>query len=305
MAQITLDGTIIQIATDRLTAEVHTAGYVSGVAGGTLVDRATGATDLGHGLAIADFLLEPGSDHADTPEEYRYHTGDAFHGDLTKRYVELPQICTKASPLPYEIYQGEGYVAVKQWFSYTDARPPYRHGSTWEQWLVFPDGVRWFLAYDRLTSANDVEHLIFRQDIPGHLKHRGGDTFRQVYLSYHGVIDRSEFVADFAPHERFLYQRDDNASAEAVVRAYQTAAGPWLAGMALDPGMVYQGWCHQRGYICFIQEIGGRRVPHGGNFGAVHLIGFFDSPDEMHAELETYRGAGSLRVDERSWELEP
>ncbi len=59
MASISASGPIISIETDRLLAEVHTEGYVSGVKSGTLVDKATGARDLGHGLDIVDFLLEP------------------------------------------------------------------------------------------------------------------------------------------------------------------------------------------------------------------------------------------------------
>src|SRR5438874_2784089 len=34
--------------------------------------------------------------------------------------------------------------------------------------------------------------------------------------------------------------------------------GPWLAGMTLDPGVVSEAWCHQRGYVCLIEEFGGR-----------------------------------------------
>lgn len=51
MASISVSGPIISIETDRLLAEVHTEGYVSGVRSGTLVDKATGARDLGHGRA--------------------------------------------------------------------------------------------------------------------------------------------------------------------------------------------------------------------------------------------------------------
>ena len=55
------DGKII-IETSRLNAEIHTTGYVSGIAGGRLVDKMTGARDLGFGLDIVDFLLEPVAD---------------------------------------------------------------------------------------------------------------------------------------------------------------------------------------------------------------------------------------------------
>ncbi|MBI2303104.1 MAG: hypothetical protein HYU66_29705 [Armatimonadetes bacterium] len=303
MASLRVDGPFLQVATDRYTATIATEGYTSGVMAGSFVDLATGAHDLGHGLAIADFLLEAGEDTPDTPEELRYHFGDPYHGDLRKRYVELPQICTLARKLPCEVVEGRGFVAVRQWFTWSVARPPYRPGSTWEQWLIFPDGERWFLACDRVSSVNTVDGLILRQDIPGHLKHTRGDSFQHIYLSHVGCLPAEAFFDDFAPHERHLYNRPSGTVREPVIRGYQTTAGPWVAGMALDPGIVYQGWCHQRGYVCFIQEIGGRRVAAGESFGAVHLIGFFDDPDDMHRTFAEHAGAGGLSVSASGWRL--
>lgn len=304
MAALREDEQLIRVRTDRYDAAVAITGYVSGVAAGSFVDRATGAHDLGHGLAIADFLLEPGADDESTPADLRYHHGDLYHGNLPKRYVELPQICTQAGRLPHETIVGPGFVAVRRWFRWSVARPPYQPGSTWEQWLVFPDGARWFLAYDRITSANSVDGLIFRQDIPGHLKHTDGDTFNHIYLSYAGVLPPEAFLADFPPHERYLYRRNDPAT-EPVIRGYQCANGAWLAGMALDPAAVYEAWCHQRGYVCFIQEIGGRPVGMGESFGAVHLIGWFDDIDSMHATFDAHRGATALEVTAGGWRLAP
>jgi hypothetical protein len=60
MAGVTRSGTALSVETDSLAAAVHTEGYVSGVAAGTLVDKRTGGRELGFGVAIADFLLEPG-----------------------------------------------------------------------------------------------------------------------------------------------------------------------------------------------------------------------------------------------------
>ena len=54
MASIDASGPIIRIETDCLLAEVHTEGYTSGVGGGTLVDKATGARDLEPGVIIPD-----------------------------------------------------------------------------------------------------------------------------------------------------------------------------------------------------------------------------------------------------------
>jgi hypothetical protein len=303
MPTVTRDGSIIRIETEHYTAAVQTEGYVSGVMGGSFVDKATGAHDLGHGLMIADFLLEPGEDDESTPADMRYHSGDEVHGKLPKRYVELPQICTQAGRLPTEIVEADDFVALRQWFAWTRARPPYRAGSRWEQWLVFPEGARWFLAYDKITSVNTVEELLFRMDMPGHLKHTTGDPFEEIHLSYHGLIAAPAFATNFPPDERYLYQRDDGNLPRRYIRGYKITGGPWLLGMALDAGIVYEGWCHQRGYVCFIQEIGGRRVEAGGSFGSVHLVGFFGNLDEAEAIYDEHKGARALEVTREGWEL--
>lgn len=304
MARVWRDGSVVRIETDCYFAAVQTEGYVSGVMGGSFVDKKTGSKDLGFGLVIVDFLLEPGADEETTPENLRYQWGDKIHGKIPKRYVELPQICTQAKKLPVEIVEGKNFVAVKQWFRWTIARPPYKPGSLWEQWLLFPDGVRWFFAYDKVTSANTVECLLLRMDMPSHIRHQKGDTFRQVYLSYHGFISSDAFIEDFAPDERFLYRREDGKVPQRFIRAYQLRNGVWLAGMALHPPAVYEAWCHQRGYVCLIQEIGGWRVNEGESFGAVHLVGYFDNVDEMERVFDTFCGARILRVQKNSWQLD-
>ena len=83
----------IRIDTDALQAQVRKKGYVSGIAGGTFLDRKTGARDLGHGLHIMDFLLAPGWRDDGYPRDAK------VHGDLPKHYVEGPQICTQAREL--------------------------------------------------------------------------------------------------------------------------------------------------------------------------------------------------------------
>lgn len=303
MATLAIHGTRLHIETDTYQAVVAIEGYVSGVMGGSFLDKRTGSRDPGFGLMIVDFLLEPGEDDRDIPETMRYEWRNLVHGNIPKRYVELPQICTQARRLDYETHRGEGFVAVHQWFRWTQARPPYRPGSTWEQWLVFPEGVRWFLAYDRVTSVNSVESLFLRTDMPGHLKHHRGDTFRHIYLSYEGLLPASAFLEDFPPDTRYFYRRRPDAVPDRFIRAYELANGTWLAGMALDPSVVYESWCHQRGYVCFIHEFGGRPVRPGESFGAVHLIGYFDNVDEMEQTFDTYRGAQHLHVDKTGWRL--
>ena len=295
----------IVVETSALTAEVHTAGYVSGVAAGTLLDKATGARDLGFGLDIVDFLLEPKPDEAGA--EHPYLMDPLLHGDMVKRYVELPQICTGAKKVDAEVVRGDGFVGVRQSFRYTEATHGRKPGSLWEQVIVFPEGERYFLASDTITSANTVDDLFLRIDMPGHLKHDRGDSFEQIYLSYAGYIPASEFFDDFGPQERFLYQRGKTAMPERLIRAYQTKVdgepGPWLAGMTLDPAAVSEAWCHQRGYVCFIEEIGQWLVEEGESFGAAYVVGFFDSVEEMEQVYDRYRGAGKIEVGSGGYQL--
>src|SRR5688572_8158764 len=54
----------ITLGTSALEAVVRKKGYVSGVAGGSFLDRKTGFRDAGFGLDIVDWIMEPGSDEA-------------------------------------------------------------------------------------------------------------------------------------------------------------------------------------------------------------------------------------------------
>jgi hypothetical protein len=279
---------------------VTTEGYVSGVKAGTLRDKQTGARDLGFGLDIVDFLLEPLPDDGQGVASHEYTRDVMLHGHMPKRFVELPQICTQAGRINAETYQGEGFAAVRLWWNYTEATYGRKAGSLWEQWLVFPDGQRYFFAADRITSVNTVKDLFLRLDMPGHLKHEAGDSFEQIYLSYEGLLPNTEFLEDFAPDARFLYQRADAHIPERMIRAYQVRLdgrpGPWLAGMTLQPAAVSEAWCHQRGYVCFIQEIGQRGIREGESFGAAYVVGWFDSVDEMQRVYDQHRGAAGLAL---------
>lgn len=291
-------GSFISVETEALSARIRTEGYVSGVAGGTLLDKKSGARDLGFGLDIVDFLLEPKWDVPDVSPELAYLRDAMLHGNLPKRYVELPQICTGAKKIEATVFRGEDFVAVKLSFRYTTATYGRKPGSVWEQSLVFPRRTRYFFASDRITSANDVDGLILRIDMPGHLKHRGGDTFTKMFLSYEGEIPARDFEKDFPPDAKHFYHRRDGKVPPRFIRAYKIRGedSPWLAGMTLNPASVYEAWCHQRGYVCFIQEIGGRRVKKGETFGAAYAIGFFDSVEEMKEVYDRYCGWGAIEV---------
>ena len=285
----------LEIETDQLTARINAKGYVSGIAAGTFVDKKTGAREVGFGLHIMDFLMAPGW------RDDGYQRDKKVHGDLPKHYVEGPQICTQAKELKPAVIKGKDFVAVKLRFTFTKPGMGFKAGSTWEQTLVFQPGVRYVLSGERITSVNDVDDLFYRIDMPGHVKHTGGDTFDSVYLSYVGKpTPASEFATDFAPDEKFLYQRDDRKLPERMIRAYRVKRdgrpGPWLAGMTLDPAATSEAWCHQRGYVCFIQELHKRKVKAGETFGAAYVVGWFDDVAEMERVYDKYRGAKVIEV---------
>lgn len=296
----------IEIVTPKVSATIATTGYVSGVMGGSFVDRKTGARDLGFGLDIVDFLLEPVDPKSAIPkDQYDFGPGNKVHGAIPKRYVEGPQICTQAKTLKPSIVRGDKFVAIRQSYAWNIPYAPRdKAGSVWEQTLIFLEGERFFLASDRVTVANASPGLALRVDMPGHLKHDAGKGFEHVYLSYadEPFIPSTEFVTDFAPDERFLYTRGTSNRPNRFIRAYQTdlgpakEEGPWLAGMTLNADDVSQAWCHQRGYVCMIQEIGGRAVKPGDTFGAAYVIGWFDDLAAMNATYDRFQGFSGFEI---------
>jgi hypothetical protein len=291
----------LQIDTDALQAQIRKKGYVSGVAQATFLDKKTGARDAGFGLHIMDFLLAPGWRDDNYPRDKK------LHGNLPKHYVEGPQICTQAKELKPEIIRGERFLAVRMKHRFDKPGKGYKEGSVWEQTLVFQPGVRYVLCCEQITCANDVDNLLYRIDMPGHIRHKDGDTFTQVYLSYHGVIKAAQFAKDFGPDEGFLYQRDRAKAQERMIRAYQLKvdgkAGPWLAGMTLDPDVVAEAWCHQRGYVCFIQELHGRQVKAGENIGAAYIVGYFDDIPAMEKAYDRFKSASRIEVNASGFAL--
>lgn len=301
----------ITIETPELKAAIRKVGYVSGIEGGSLLDRRTGFRDAGFGLDIVDWIMEDGSDLAYRERlepELVYQFNNAYHGSRAKRSIEGPQICTKAGKVEPRVIRGKDFVAVNMEYRYTTAAPGKQAGSLWEQRIVFPVGKRYFISTDRVTTKNAGE-LFQRIDMPGHIKHKGGDTFSEVYLSYHGRIPASEFADNFSPDARFNYRRDAGQVPQRFIRAYRLRdpktgeAGPWLAGMTLEPSVVHEAWCHQRGYVCLIQEYGGRPVQAGETFSAAFIVGYFDSIEEMHQVYDQHRGFTSLEVSEQGWKL--
>lgn len=305
------DETIV-ISTTALSATIKKRGYVTGVAAQTLVDKKTGFRDPGFGLDIVDWIMEPGSDEAyrdQLPKEMVYDFNNDYHGKTAKRSIEGPQICTQAKQLAPQVVRGKDFVAVKQTFQYQTAAPGKKTGSTWTQWLVFPEGKRYFVSMDRIDAVNDSDAMFLRLDMPGHIKHMQGDTFSEVYLSYVGKIPAKEFLTNFAPDEKFHYRRDKNEQPQRMIRAVhlrdaQTGKeGPWLAGMTLDPSIVSEAWCHQRGYVCMIEEFGERPIKAGQHFSAAFIVGYFGSIKEMEEVYDAHRDRTGLEVTEAGWKL--
>jgi hypothetical protein len=208
-----------------------------------------------------------------------------------------------------EIVRGRDFVAIRQSFRFTKPAAGFKAGSTWEQTLVFQPGVRYILSSERITSINDVDNLFYRIDMPGHIKHKNGDTFSRIYLSYlKETIPATEFFTNFGPDEKFLYQRKEGDVPARMIRAYEIKrggkVGPWLTGMTLDPSEVSEAWCHQRGYVCFIEELHGRKVTAGESFGAAYVVGFFDDVKEMERVYDQYKGKKKIVLEGASFRLE-
>jgi hypothetical protein len=94
-----------------------------------------------------------------------------------------------------------------------------------------------------------------------------------------------------------------------MIRAYQVKRdgkpGPWLAGMTLDPAAVSEAWCHQRGYVCFIEEIGlHRKIKSGDTFGAAYVVGWFDDIPSMQKVYDRYKGKRNIIVEKGTFRLE-
>jgi hypothetical protein len=306
------DGERIRLSGPGIEASIRKKGYVSGVEAQSLLDRKTGFRDLGYGLDIVDWIMEPGSDEAyrkELPGDLAYAFNNAVHGSRAKRSIEGPQICTQAKQLSPVVIRERGFVAIKQEFTYTLAAPGKKPGSRWNQTIVFPAGKRYFVSSDQITAVNSSDAMFLRIDMPGHIKHKAGDSFSEVYLSYQGRIPAAEFLRNFAPDERFLYLREDHKIPHRMIRAYHLRDpktgkdGPWLAGMTLDPSVVSEAWCHQRGYVCMIEEFGGRPVRPGGSFSAAFIVGFFDSIEEMERVYDEHAGARRLEADSTGWKL--
>jgi hypothetical protein len=339
-ARATEDDRAITIDTDKLSAVIpknHPKQWMTGIEKGSFLDKTTGFREVGDGLMVIDWLMEPGSDAEWSDKvfaadgngvgRYSWHTNETdpqrkaytrmSHGTShRKRMVEGPQLCHRMKPVQPEIIQGKDFVAVKTTYQFEYAAPGRKPGSRWTQLIVFPQGVRYFVLMDKVDSVNDSPELFLRNDTPGCVRHEQGDTFSEMYLSYLGGpeglrIPSSEFFTPFPPDLKFGYSRDMQRTPASFIRAYhlrdkQTGKdGPWLAGLTLDPDVVYEAWASQRpgGIIVMIEEIHGRPVKAGESFSAAHIVGYFDDIQAMHKLYEQNKGNTALTASPEGWQL--
>lgn len=334
------DERAIKIETDKLEAVIpkkNPKHWMTGIEKGAFLDKTTGFREVGDGLMVIDWLMEAGSDEAYgdkviAPDghgvgRYTWHTNETdperkayalmAHGSShRKRMVEGPQLCHRMKPVQPEVICGKDFIAVKTTYQYEYAAPGRKAGSRWTQLIVFPQGERFFVLMDKIDSINDSDEMFLRSDMPGCIRHEKGDTFSEIYLSYlsspKGVrIPSSEFFTPFPPDLKFGYRRDTHKTPEYFIRAYHLRDketgkdGPWLAGMTLEASVVYEAWCSQRpgNIIVMIEEIHGKPVKSGESFSAAHVVGYFNTIEDMHKVNDRHKGHTALIADASGWQL--
>ncbi|HAC91365.1 MAG TPA: hypothetical protein DCF63_12165 [Planctomycetaceae bacterium] len=339
---MTEDHRSIKIESDLLEAIIPKNSprhWMTGIEKESFLDKTTGFREVGDGLMVVDWLMEAGSDSQwaeqviatdghgvgrytwyenETDPARREYALMAHGSSHRKRMVEGPQLCHRMKPVQPEIIRGKDFVAVKTMYQFEYAAPGRVAGSQWTQLIVFPAGKRYFLLMDQVDCVNDSPEVFLRNDTPGCVRHNQGDTFSEMYLSYlsgpNGVrIPSSEFFTPFPPDLKFGYRRDTHQIPDHFIRAYrlrdkQTGAdGPWLAGLTLEPSVVYEAWCSQRpgGIIVMIEEIFGRSIQAGQSFSAAHIVGYFDDIAQMHQVYNQHKGQTKLMADASGWRLKP
>lgn len=337
---VTENDRAIKIETDKLEAVIpknNPKQWMTGIEKGSFLDKTTGFREIGDGLMVVDWLMEAGSDESWSEKviapdghgvgRYTWYANESdparreyslmAHGSThRKRMVEGPQLCHRMKPVQPEIIRGKDFVAVKTTYKFEYAAPGRMPGSTWTQTIVFPKGKRYFVLMDKVQTVNDSDEMFLRNDTPGCVRHENGDTFTEMYLSYLGGpsgmrIPSSKFSQPFPPDQQFGYRRDTHEAPENFIRAYHLKdkssdkVGPWLGGLTLEPTVVYEAWCSQRpgNIIVMIEEIHGKPTKAGDTFSAAHIVGYFDSIEEMHQVYDKHKGHTGLAVDETSWHL--
>ena len=170
--------------------------------------------------------------------------------------------------------------------------------------------MRYVLCGEHITSVNDVDDLFYRIDMPGHIHHKDGDNFAQVYLSYHDKpIPAAAFKEDFAPDAQVPLSAQGGQGAGADDPGLPGEAGRQAGAVAgrhdaRPGGGRRKAWCHQRGYVCFIEELHRKKVKAGETFGAAYVVGWFDDVPEMEKVYDRYKGKRSIVIDGDKYRLE-
>ncbi len=191
------DDRAIKVETDRLEAVIpkkEPKHWMTGIENGSFLDKATGFREVGDGLMVVDWLMEPGSDEAwadsliardgnglgryswyanETDPARRAYTLLSHGSSHRKRMVEGPQLCHRMKPVRPEVIRGKDFVAVKTTYNFEYAAPGRKPGSRWTQLVVFPQGERFFVLMDRIDSVNDSPEMFLRNDMPGCRGRRG------------------------------------------------------------------------------------------------------------------------------------
>ncbi len=338
--KITEDDRAIKIETDKLEAVIpkkNPKQWMTGIEKQSFLDKTTGFREAGDGLMVIDWLMEAGSDaewadkviakdghgvgrytwfENETDPVRRDYALMAHGSSNRKRMVEGPQLCHRMKPVQPEVIRGKDFFAIKTTYQYEYAAPGRKPGSRWTQLIVFPKGERFFLLMDKIDSVNDSPEMFLRNDTPGCVRHELGNTFSEMYLSYAKgpsgeTIPSSEFFKPFPPDQKYGYRRDKNKTPERFIRSYHLRdaktgkAGPWLGGLTLAPEVVYEAWCSMRpgGIIVMIEEIHGKPTKAGESFSAAHVVGFFDSIEDMNRTNDRYKGHTGLTADASGWKL--
>ena len=75
-------------------------------------------------------------------------------------------------------------------------------------------------------------------------------------------------------------------------------------GMTLDPAEVSEAWCHERGYVCMIEELHQKKVRAGESFGAAYVVGYFDDIPDMEKVYDRNRGKSRIVISNGKFQLE-
>ena len=157
-------------------------------------------------------------------------------------------------------------------------------GTLFDSVLALDDG-RLFrgVSFGAPLEAHDGGEVVFTTGMTGYQEVCTDPSFRgQIVCLTYPLIGNYGVAPDFDESRR-----------------------PWLAGLTLEPSVVYEAWCSQRpgGIIVMIEEIHGRPVAAGESFSAAHIVGYFDSIEEMHAVYEQHQGHTALEADASGWRL--